>query len=497
MNLALSERPTACCREAFRQIKNIQEQADCIVPDVYEDVGQIVSAHAQLYLKSKDVTDHTVKIEAEAQIGVLYITESRDRVRCILFSKSMTIPWDTPELDAESTAQVSLRCTGVQARAVNPRKISAQLSVCAELSCWTQTSFSVPSGTADEETADLYLRQSSEECIFVTQVSEKSFVVNEQLPLDAQVEPTALSLARVKLLYFDYQPIGSKLLLKGGAELSIGYETQQGSCPEYLEQCLPFSVLIDMPDEDCIPGRVILEPTAIYTDLGDAINGSRVIELELHATAQLIFERRETISFLSDAYSTVCPVLAAESTTPVCCSLGTERLTASAADSITLEKESGEIVSVFSDVLSSSVSDAKAALSASVVMLLRTDDGSYDVRQRLLSFEATLPNPGGEITDARIVTLRAERRGDELAIDASASLDWTHSETKELRYLSSLELDSEHSFDRRTFPSLTIARRGDMDLWTLAKLYHSSVDAIEKTAELFPMDGPLLLIPRA
>ncbi len=497
MNIALSERPTACCREAFRQIKTVQEQAECIVPDVFEDVGQIVSAKAQICLKSKEVTDHAVTVGAEAEISVLYITESRDRVRCMLFSKGFEIGFDAPAIESENSAQISFSCPIVQARAVNPRKIAAQLSVRAELSCWSRGSFCVPSGTAGEEGNDLQLRLSREDCVLVTQLGEKSFVVNEQIPLGAETEATALCAARAELICYDHQPIGSKILLKGGAELTIAYETQEGCCPRFLNQCIPFSVLIDAPDEDCTLGRVILEPTALYADLGDAINGSRVIELELHATAQLRFERRETLSFLSDAYSTVCPVRIEESSMPVCLSRTVERLSADTSERIQIERERGGVESLFADILSFSVREGKAELSASVGMLLKAEDGAFGAQQRLLSFEAPLPRPGGEIVGARITEVRAEREGEEIALEATASFDYVQSETAELRYLSSIETDAENASDPASLPSLTIARRGERDLWTLAKLYHSSVEAIEKTEREHPMPDGLLLIPRA
>ena len=497
MNITLNERSAAYCRETFHQIKTVQELTECIVPDVLEDIGQIVSAQAQICLKSKELTDHGVRIGAEAEIGILYITEGRDRISCLKSTKSFEIPFDTPPLERDADAQAAICCMGVQARAVNPRKISAQLSVRAELSCWSDASLCIPSEASAEEECGLQLRQSSADCVLVTQLAEKNFVVNEQLPLDARTEPGSLCFSRVRLLCYDHQPLGSKILLKGGAELTIGYETPDGSMPRLLEQCLPFSVLIDMPDEDSLLGRVTLEPTALYTDLGDAINGSRVIEIELHATAQVRFERRETIGYLSDAYSTVCPVCLEVNKTSISRGHSEALLNAAASDRIPVETERGEVVSVFSDLLSYTAVDGKAELSASVSILLRAEDGSYGAVGKLLTFEAPLPAPGGEIVGARITAVNAARTGEEILIDVSAALDYTQNDCDELRYLSSLELDTENAYDPSSLPSLTIAKRGTRDLWELARLYHSSVDAIEKMEKDFPMAEDLLLIPRA
>ena len=39
MKIALKGPSISCCREVLRQTKSVQEQAECIVPDVYEDIG--------------------------------------------------------------------------------------------------------------------------------------------------------------------------------------------------------------------------------------------------------------------------------------------------------------------------------------------------------------------------------------------------------------------------------------------------------------------------
>ena len=497
MKIALKGPSICCCSEAFRQTKQLQEQAECIVPDVYEDIGKIAFAQAQLYLKSKEAADHAVCIGAAAEIHVFYITERRDRVRCLSFGKSFEITFDSPAIVPEADLQIALSCTGVQARAVNPRKISAQLSVRAELCCLADGRLSIPEETEEAPPDGLQLRCESIECVVDAPPREKSFVINEQLPLEQSEEITAISCVRAELVCGDHQPIGSKVLIKGGAELVIGCETQNGNCPVFLRHCLPFSVLIDMPDEDCVPGNVLLETTAIYADLSEAINSSRVIDLELHAAAQISFEKSGQIRCLSDAYSTICPVNTEKSSASLSRSRGRQRLTAKTVEHIAVESDRGELVSAFAELLSCSVRDGKSEISLTVCLLLRDADGCYGAQQRIISFETTLPETGGEIAGARISAVHAERAGEEIVLEASVLLEYIHDEMMEVQYLSSIDPDMDNAFDRASLPALTIARRGRRDLWELAKLYHSSVEAIGELNAKYPMGEELLLIPRA
>ena len=259
MKIALKAPSISCCSEVFRQTKSVQEQAECIVPDVFEDIGKIAFAQAQLFLKSKEASDHGVSIGAAADITVFYITERRDRVRCLHFSKSFEILFDSQTSVSEGDIRSSLHCMGVQARAVNPRKVSAQLAVRAEISCLADSCVCIPAETEDAPDAGLQLRSEIAECVINSRPGEKSFVINEQVPIDHSDEITAVSGARVRLLCDDCQTIGSKALIKGGAELELCCETREGSCPAFLRERLPFSVLIDKPEEDCGVGDVRLE----------------------------------------------------------------------------------------------------------------------------------------------------------------------------------------------------------------------------------------------
>lgn len=495
MKIALKDRPMACCREISHQVKTARDEAECIVPDVYEDVGRILFAKAQILLKSKEIRDHGICIGASAEIGVRYVTERRDRVRFLKLSKAFEINFDCPEINSEDMAQVSLQCLGVQARAVNPRKISAQFSVRAEIRCWTEGCLNVPSDPEEPERG-LQLRRESTECLTPVQLCEKSFVVNEQLPLGTETAE-AVSGAYARLLCSDAQPIGNKMLLKGGAEVCVDLGSSEAVVPNTIEQCLPFSILIDMPDENCTLGSVTLEPTALYAELSDAINGGRVVDLELHGTAQVCFEKRGSIEYLSDAYSTRCPLITEESTVSICRGRSRESFSAETAERVKAEADRGEIAACFADILSYAARDGKAELSASVSLLLRAEDGSFDVLQRLVSLSTALPEGADELDAARITAVHARREGEEIVIALSAEFDSVQCDYARLCYLSSIEADEDESFDASTLPSLTIVKSGEHDLWELAKRYHSSVEAIREMNEKYRTEEGLLLIPRA
>ena len=496
MIISLKKQSEVSCRELFHQIKSIEEHDECIVSDTMEDVGQIVSSEVQICLKSKDITERGVSIGAEAHITVLYITEDRRRVECLHLCSDLSADFDVPIISSDAALQVSLVSQGVQARAVNPRKIAVQIAVRAEIFCWAEDRLEIPSQADESVPEGLQLRLGSEECVLSAQISEKRFVVSEQLSLGAEVEPTKIISARAELNYLDHQIIANKALIKGSAQLRIGYKTEIGTAPSFYETAVPFSVLLDSDDENCLLGRVVTAVTDIYTDLSDTINGSRVLNLELHGVIQAEIQRKEKLTFLLDAYDTRCPLTTTESRTTVVLSESRDTLTTETEERIQASEEMGTFVCAYGEILSFSSKEAAASASAAIHVLLRSEEEGYIAQTRIVNFTTPLRGPDVTVSGARISGIKTRREGSEIVIEATAELFCECRKSSEIRYLSVIETDDDKPFDLSGIPSLTVVKKTGKSLWDLAKRYHSSEAAIEKLNEKMSSESDLIMIPR-
>ena len=67
----------------------------------------------------------------------------------------------------------------------------------------------------------------------------------------------------------------------------------------------------------------------------------------------------------------------------------------------------------------------------------------------------------------------------------------------EIIALNSLELNEDEAYDFSQFPSISLVRVENEELWQLAKAYHSSVEQISSKNDISqPMSGRMLLIPK-
>lgn len=495
MEIVFNSRTVPCFREAYRQTKLIQEHLECVVPDVKDDIGKIAWAEAQISLKSKDIGPESVVVGAAAEISVFYLTEGRESAACVNCTKAFEIEFEYGGAAEELEAQVSLLSQGVQARAVNPRKFALDLTVRAELYCYAREETIVSVSAENGGAGGLQLLCRQDEALLLSQICEKSFVVSEQLPLSVEGAEHIVS-SHASLVSGACQMIGGKALIKGGAELSVAFETGESAAPVFVEQCVPFSVLIDSGEEEAELDSLLLQPTALYVNLSDAINGRGMLELELHATAQASFVRRAQIEWIADAYSTRCPVRSKQSALAVCRGSERRELACECAESVSLDTDGAVLLAQHAELLSFAVREDSAAASVAVSLLLRNADGSLDSVQKLLSAECALPAEDYTLESARIASLSVRAAADGLEISLGLCFVCLRSEKEELNCLTAVELEEDMACDPGSVPSLCAVRRQGRSLWELAKTYSSSTEAIVRLNEKYPMNTDFLLIPR-
>lgn len=497
MEISLDQKNISCRKEVFRQTKMIQEHADFIVPDRYEDIAKLAFTEIQLLLKGKDLTSHGASVNGSAEINLFYIAEGLERLRCVSLVKDFTVDFDSEAVTADSVLQASIVSQGVQTRLVNSRKIALQLAINVELTAWTEDVFPLSVQIDTNEENGMQLLWDKKSCMLTTEVTEKTFVISEQIPLPSDESVTQIVCSHAELVCYEHQMIGSKLLLKGGAELRFGYETESSLLPQFSAQCIPFSVLIDSPGEDVDIGSVILQPTALYATLADAVNGSKVVEAEIHAVAQISFCAEKEMTYLSDAFSTRFPLQREEKALSVCSSRRRETHSAAAEEQSDSDETAYSIVAQRGELLSYAIRDGKAVASAVISGVLRAEDGSLSVSQKLLSFEMQMPDDCCELSQARLLSYEVRTEQNRISFSAEIQFDFDTFDYAELCAISSILLDTDNAYSLAGLPALTLTRQKNESVWELAKRYHTSVAAIEEMSGKYELPPHILLIPRS
>lgn len=173
---------------------------------------------------------------------------------------------------------------------------------------------------------------------------------------------------------------------------------------------------------------VILQPTALYTTLADAVNGSQVVETEIHAVAQISFCAENEMTYLADAFSTRFPLQNDEKKVPVCSSRRREKKSATAEEQSESAENEYSIVAQRGEPLSYAIREGKAVASAVISGVLRAEDSSLSVSQKLLSFEMQLPDDICELSRARLLSYEVGTGQNRVSFSAEVEFEFETSD---------------------------------------------------------------------
>ena len=242
----------------------------------------------------------------------------------------------------------------------------------------------------------------------------------------------------------------------------------------------------------------VIQLTSCYCDLTDTINGEKALDTELHAVLQLVCYSRQSIEYISDAYSNLMPAQCTVQTRKFSSVSSVQQVKMSADERINVVEDCTDVLSVFSSVSQVTLLPDKISAVITLDIVYRTADGSLSAVRRFISVE----NPGGT-SQARLISARIADtylRPDGAYIDGhiSVEVNYQYTTSMEINRVESVVLDDENAYDPAQFPAVTLVRAEGESLWELAKAYHSSIERIKAMNELEDStEGKMILIPKA
>lgn len=484
--------------ETVHLSKRIQETIECVVPDVNDDIGRIVSTQTEVMLKGKERTARGLCICGEINASVIYITENESKVSYVNTSKAFEINYELSEPVDEMLSHAKLTMNNCQARAINPRKLSISFDIVGELYCYTETLTEVETAIADEQMRSVHLRYEEAELLGISAVCEKSFALSEQLIFPAgKASPDQIICKKVEFSISDTQFIGSKAIIKGAVAISVKCSSNEQCSPVCTEFSLPFSQIIDTGKEQLESCSVIIQPTSSYYRLIDTINGEKAIDSEIHAVIQLVCRSRHKLSYISDAYSNLMPAICGVNTREFVELSEIQRYRLSAEEHVRIADDCQDVLNIFTSICQCNVVKGKISAVIQLDIIYRNTGGSLSSVKRSIETEAEclLNEPRIESVLISDNNLRA----DGALVECRLCIELLCREHRKIMInaLSSLELKEEEAYDYASFPSISLVRVEGESMWQLAKTYHSSVENIGRMNDCTePMKGKLLLIAK-
>ena len=463
---------------------------EAVVPDRMEDAASVIWSKGGLLLKGKEPTANSCTFLGEAFASVLYQTED-GRLNMLRISKEFSWTMETGQIEADALPQILWRPTAVEAKLLNPRKIAVSMELSAQVRCFKKDTLPIEPELPAEEGSGLQLRRESSEASVLSQIREKAFSIREQMPLqEGQHAIRTIEGEQVRFPSMESEQLGARSVIKGEAELCVWGLSEEG-LPSTLLFRIPFSQLIETEEEaDRI--EVWVQPSSLYLDWHEGLNGEPGLDAEIHAVAQLRQYKRVTLCAVTDAYSTKMPSSIQTMKRTSCC--GREDLSAvlETDETVVVPEDVSELLS-WEAVLGPLERDREhIGQSLAVSMLLRRSDGSLDGFSRKAHLQGDPLDENAYAEESVLKSCELVFNPGKVRVKAAATLKGKTIQVEETQIVCAVELKDEQSWDCGTLPSLSLVRRGGADLWDLAKEYRSSVEAIVSCNK---EGSDLLLIP--
>ena len=304
MELALNREHINCWEMVLDTALYQEETMESIVPDACPDILRIIDASGQVCLSGKMIREGSVTISGTVRAWIFYQPDGGDGLCRMEVKLPFTVQTEAAGLHSQGQAIAQPFLRGIDARALNPRKILVRADLGLSLQVFQPRELALCQGVTGGEEAGIQQLTSQHSAYLTVCVAEKSFTLADEVRLSAGPGGEGELLgARAQALCAESRVIGNKLIFKGEAQLQVLYRAGGEVCS--LRCPLPFSQVMEVSDvgeggesdvELCVTG---LECEVCGDD-------RRSLDVTLELLAQAAVREERPVTLLQDIYSTAC-----------------------------------------------------------------------------------------------------------------------------------------------------------------------------------------------
>ncbi len=507
MNLNCETQKAGFCETVFESTAEQSLDADISLPDYCPEIQRIIKCTVTPDVNSVQNNSGRVTADVTAVVRVIYVGENG---KAAAYEQSYPLQKfiESNRITADSAVSVTVNTDYVNCRAVNPRRIDVRGIMTFFFKAFGKREDHLLCGV---QGSGIQLLTSDCNIASMNGICEKAFNVSEVVELDESREPIAQIInASSCVTAGDVKIINNKALLKGDCTVKIFYLSENGNI-ESMEHAMPLSQIVELDglNEKSISSLRLSVNACEVSAKSNSSGDMRLVDLNVRISAFMAAFEEIPLSFISDAYSTEYEVKNTIKNTEVF-------EYNDSLNSVFTNKVVFESIGVSVDcVLAVWCSDMKngftckdgqfvASGTYNATVIYRDSENQLGVIQKPVDFEYTskLPRKAERITcygSVSVLGCSCAVTGDSrLELKTEMSVNATVFSNKMKKYISSVEIESEHTKNSKPCALTIYFCNSGENLWNIAKHYSTTVDAImqENSIENDTVEnGRMLLIP--
>lgn len=306
MDFTLTPEPVYFAVDALSVSSEQPVDLDFTLPDYCADVEKIFKCTVTPEIYAVASGGGQLTVEGASLVRVLYCSADRKTLRCaeqtLPFSSSFNLSSDL----ADFITSVKAKTEYVNCKAVSPRRlmIHGAVTLFVRASEKKPCNLYLPPKCPELQT-DLRNAKVSE----LVSLQSEVFSVAESISTGAKSPVASVLRSEVKAMLTDVSAVGNRLLLKGELTLCMLYLSEyENEIPQQFTYVFPFVHNMECAGVDDCSVREI-DFSLLSHDIklkSDITSEAPVIILEAKLCASVACRKETEVTYISDAYSTVC-----------------------------------------------------------------------------------------------------------------------------------------------------------------------------------------------
>ena len=475
------------------------------LPDYCPDVGRVLKCRATPIIVGREIGADGVTVSGTARLEVLYVDGHGGQVRCCIHDMPFSTLLHAGGVPADAKVCAEARVDYINCRAISQRRIDIHgaFTVKASAVCLRENQV-----TSSAEGAGVLARRQICDISTAAGHAQTAFAISESFELpDSKPSVAAVVRSAADISVLDCKPIANKLIVKGTAELTVIYCTNDGVL-ERMTYSVPFSQFFDLngADDESVCDADI-SATGVELALRTDPDGEyRRFSADIRCFADIRAYRPDTVAVISDAYSTQYELKLDRK------QMSFERYTGDGSQKVRIDGRLSfpggitEVMDAWCEPITC-VSGAGGSISGSVLLcaIIRNEDGGCEYAETTCSFDCNAGDgDANTFCRSRIVGCGCDYSlsgRNDLELHAEARIRTATYSRTQLSCVVGLEPDENRPRSDIEGPALVMyfAAAGE-DLWDIAREHNASVSDIAEDnglADECLAEDKLLLIARS
>ncbi len=498
MRLPLKALESECLKLIYSDKITQEGSIELVIPDTCGDVGKILDVRGQLLINSnKSVSDGLI-VSASVEVDIIFLDEDGDSIHTVSvqlpFEFDQTIKGATEDTDAV----ISMEMCRLDARTLNPRKLLVRAELSADIRCYNEDKFVLWETLENPEEYGIHLKREDIEHSLIMDIGEKSFTVSDEYNMPSDQTGDARTLSCVtEICIDDVKTVGNKVIFKATAKTNAVFlcSDMDISSANFETQ---FSQIIET-DSVRENAQVNIIPYITASDfvfLPDREEG--VIAANIKVCVQAICVANRASVYVADAYSNKFSIEAVTADVPVFSLIPSKQMKLRLEGSCGSEID--KVLYIYCGGVCSDINGSKLDFTARICGVGTNSDGLCVPLSATLRGSQELDLEANQRVDIFDICCCAPDLSDEGRIELEISYCISVRDDEQIDALCAIEVDEEMPVNSESRPSLVIlCANYDASLWSLAKEYCSTIEAIRDANSLcgeFDEKTRPLLIPK-